>query len=137
MPIDTFEFDYGKWLIRLSTEHDDAFMRGPRYEFGPEAYSKAQEEAWQKDEWQFVNLKAEAILDGITLGTAYLGGIESGWIPDYEGKEQKFQQARGTTLYATGYYDPTQDVVSHHDIVEEAVTEAEETLRTLAAHIED
>jgi hypothetical protein len=135
MSIDTFEFDYGQWLIRLSTDYDTT-ITSPRAEYGDDgAYGEAQEKAFQNQEWSFMVLKVEAILDDMVFGTAYLGGVESGYIPDDDGNEQKFLQSRGTTLYTTGYYDPTQDVVNYHDTVEEAVREATEKLQEVVASL--
>jgi hypothetical protein len=139
MSVDTFEFDYGKWLIRLSTEHDGT-LGSPMKEYGDDgAYGPAQEKAWLNDEWQWVDLKVEAIMDGVTLGTAYLGGVESGWIPDDDGNEQKFKAItqHGNKEYTTGYYDPTQDLVSWEDTIQEAITEAQERLAKLAGKVDE
>lgn len=136
MSIDLFEFDYGKWLIRLSTEYDP-YTLSPFTEYGTDAFSEAQEKAWKADEWCWVSLKAEAILEGITLGEAVLGSVQSGFIPDEEGNPGKFLQSVGTAMpYVTGYYDPTTDLVNYHDLVDEAVTEAVATLAKLVAAAE-
>jgi hypothetical protein len=108
-------FTQDGWTITVDTQPDSESSTADA-----DCYTRAQIDAWKRDEWSFVGCVVTASREGITLGHASLWGMESGRYT-YTDEDD--------TVTGTGFVGPYTEAVD--DLITEAITDGAATLAKL------
>ena len=109
-------FTHEGWTINVTTTYDDTVPTNY------DCYTSAQVRAWERDDWYFCGCIVTASREGVQLGEASLWGIECNLFTYTDEDDNVIGQ---------GWVGPSKEVVD--DLIAEAIEDAKDNLRRLAA----
>jgi len=112
----TFEID--GWTVSVDAGTDDYQPKLPSLE--ADSYTPSQDIAYARGDWEFCFVLDKVSRDGVRLGSASIGGIESGRYTYTDADD---------TVTGQGYVGPYTEAVD--DLITEAIADARATLARL------